>query len=86
MTADPFAPEILRDYIEFTTRNGSFPFGEYVVRWYTVQALIEAAEESGEDLFVLTVEDVLAATPRRTWREKRTRPSVARLLEQRRDG
>lgn len=60
---DPFAPQLLREYVEFTTRNGPFPFGEYMAHWHMVQALIGAKEAEGEDPFSLTVEDVLAALP-----------------------
>jgi hypothetical protein len=60
---DPFAPALLRDYVEFTTRNGAFPFGDYMAHWYLVQALLEAKEAEGEDPFSLSVEDVLAVLP-----------------------
>lgn len=63
MKVDPFAPKLLIDYDLFCRRHGLTDFGDYIARWYTVQALIEAAEESGEDPFALTLEDALAALP-----------------------
>ena len=60
MKVDPFAPQLLRDYVEFTTRHGYFPFGDYMARWYAATALIEAAEEAGEDPFEITPDDLSA--------------------------
>ena len=61
MKVDPFAPQLLIEYDLYCRRHGYIDFGVYMAHWYTVQALIEAAEASGEDPFSLTPEDVEAA-------------------------
>lgn len=63
MKVDPFAPQLLRDYADFTSKHGPFPFGEYMARWYAAQALIEAAEEEGRDPFQITPAELSALFP-----------------------
>lgn len=64
MKVEPFAPQLLRDYVEFTTKHGPIPSGEYMARWYAATALIEAAEEQGSDPFQITVADLQAMLSR----------------------
>jgi hypothetical protein len=60
---DPLAPQVLIDYDLFCRRNGPYPFGVFVARWYAVTALIEAAEEEGQDPFDLDISDIEDTLP-----------------------
>ena len=64
MKVDPFAPQLIVDYDLFCRKHGIIPFGEYMARWYVVQALIESAEAEGLDPFLITVDDVDSVFPR----------------------
>jgi hypothetical protein len=66
MKIDPFAPQLLIDYDLFCRKHGYYPFGDYMARWYAVQALIEAAEAEGLNPFLVTIEDINHVLLRKT--------------------